>query len=180
MTVRDLITQLLDCNMDSEVLLCDDVEFEGEHGKMSGSVYGITKVDTSGYVFLRFDNRNHWKKWTEPCKDMGRYDPYTDSFVNDDCIRRQAAVEMVEGWWIGHTKDDDLATEIKKLPSVQPKAKTGHWINKMYDFKYCSAECDKCHQRALGFGSDNGWGYDYSFPDYCPNCGAKMESEDKE
>ena len=65
MTVRDLITQLLDCNMDSEVLLCDDVEFEGQHGKVSGSVYRITKIDTSGYVFLRFDNRNHWKKVKE-------------------------------------------------------------------------------------------------------------------
>ena len=62
MTVRELIIQLFNCNMDSEVFLCDSVEFEGEHGKMSGSVYDITGIDTDGYVFLNFNNRNHWKK----------------------------------------------------------------------------------------------------------------------
>ena len=62
MIVRELITQLLDCNMDSEVLLCDDVAFEDEHGKVSGSVYDITGINTSIYVSLNFNNRNHWKK----------------------------------------------------------------------------------------------------------------------
>lgn len=40
----------------------------------------------------------------------------------EDCISRQAVIELIEGWWIGHTKEDDLSTEIKSLPSVQPKA----------------------------------------------------------
>ena len=36
----------------------------------------------------------------------------------NDLISRRAVIELVEGWWLGHTKEDDLATEIKKLPSA--------------------------------------------------------------
>jgi len=39
----------------------------------------------------------------------------------EDAISRQAVIELVEGWWIGHTKEDDLATELRQMPSVQPK-----------------------------------------------------------
>jgi len=103
----------------------------------------------------------------------------------EDAISRQAVLDAIYDADCGYDRNfeldhgmcnkADLAKNVENLPPVQPKAKTGKWIDKMYDFKYCSAECDKCHQRALGSGSDNGWGYDYAFPDYCPNCGAKME-----
>lgn len=63
---------------------------------------------------------------TEPCEDMGRYDPYTDSFVNDDCIRRQAVMELPRyTTLIGEIVYLD---GIKALPSVYPKAKT-EWIS---------------------------------------------------
>ena len=63
MTVRDLIAQLLDCDMDSDVVLCDEIEIETENGKMDGSVYDIMSVEPDDeFTFFNFDNRNHWKK----------------------------------------------------------------------------------------------------------------------
>lgn len=62
MTVRDLIAQLLDCEMDSDVVLCDEVEIETENGKMDGSVYDIISVEAEAdFTFFNFNNRNHWK-----------------------------------------------------------------------------------------------------------------------
>lgn len=43
----------------------------------------------------------------------------------EDAVSRRAVVELIEGWWLGHTKEDDLATEVKALPAVTPTAK---WI----------------------------------------------------
>ena len=57
---------------------------------------------------------------------------------------------------------------IMKQPSIQPQEpKTGHWIvwnTDSYDWTY---KCDKCERIALKDSN------------YCPNCGAKMEREDK-
>ena len=41
-----------------------------------------------------------------------------ESQESDDAISRQAVIELIEGWWLGHTKEDHLSTEIKSLPSV--------------------------------------------------------------
>jgi len=38
----------------------------------------------------------------------------------DDAISRQAVIELCEGWWLGHTKEDDFVTEVRALPSVTP------------------------------------------------------------
>ena len=63
MIVRDLITQLLDCELDSDILLCDEVEIETENGKVDGSVYDIISVEAEAdYTFLNFNNRNHYKE----------------------------------------------------------------------------------------------------------------------
>lgn len=62
MTVRELISRLFDCEMDSDVILCDEVEIETENGKMDGSAYDITSIDPEcEYTFLNFNNRNHYK-----------------------------------------------------------------------------------------------------------------------
>ena len=44
----------------------------------------------------------------------------------EDCVSRQAVIELCEGWWLGHTKEDDFATEIRALPSVNPQKSS--WI----------------------------------------------------
>lgn len=81
----------------------------------------------------------------------------------EDAVSRQAVIELCESWWLGHTKEDDFATEIRALPSVNPQ-KTGHWID-----TGSGQECSEC--REIQYGYD-------SFRYFCPNCGAKMiESE---
>ena len=50
----------------------------------------------------------------------------------------------------------------------------GEWIDKQYWFGHCSAECSNCGERVDGKAEDTGFGYEYSFHNYCPNCGVKM------
>lgn len=91
----------------------------------------------------------------------------------DDAISREAVIELCEGWWLGHTKEDDFVTEVRALPSVAPQQRTGRWIEVIDEIdslgnKAWHHECSIC-------GSDkSGWGT-YK---YCPDCGTKMEVEE--
>lgn len=62
MTVRELITQLLECDMDKEIYVADDVVFENKDGKINGSMYNIDSIDEANYVYLNIDNCNHFKR----------------------------------------------------------------------------------------------------------------------
>lgn len=76
---------------------------------------------------------------------------YLNINVSDDEVKRNPDIVR-------------LCSDVGILEYMKPK--TGHWINKYHEvFKYY---CDKC-----GTGSD-------LRTQYCPNCGARMESEDKE
>ena len=56
---------------------------------------------------------------------------------------------------------------IKSLPSAEPERKTGHWIDTdNYYQRWKCSECG-CHTRDAE-------------PNYCPNCGAKMEMRNDE
>ena len=84
--------------------------------------------------------------------------------MSDDLISRKAAIEIA-GDRIGN---DYIVRMIRKLPSLQPKEKSGEWTevydadeNPLFGRKfYCSC----CHE----------WNK-YGQSDYCPHCGAKME-----
>ena len=91
----------------------------------------------------------------------------------DDAINRQAALDLaydmseIDG---EHFTEPCMVVDvedIRKLPSVTPQQKIGHWINNQNG----TFTCDIC-------------GCNHSKSNYCPNCGAKMvepqESEDKE
>lgn len=62
MKVKELIKQLLDCDMDKDIYVADDVAFENKDGKINGSVYSIDSIDEATYVYLNIDNRNHFKR----------------------------------------------------------------------------------------------------------------------
>lgn len=66
MTVKELIIKLLDCDIDKEICIADDVEFEDENGKCNGSVYDIKSIEEKHNVYLNFDNRNHRLKGASP------------------------------------------------------------------------------------------------------------------
>ena len=73
-----------------------------------------------------------------------------------------------------------MLSEVKLTIDAQPTANvrknvTGKWVEEEYGLGCCSATCSACREREDGWAVDNGWGYDYYFHRYCPNCGAKME-----
>lgn len=62
------------------------------------------------------------------------------------------------------------------IKGIVQEPKTGHWIEKDGfdgDVYYDCSECGESWITIEGTPWDNAW-------NYCPNCGARMESEDKE
>ena len=118
----------------------------------------------------------------------------------EDCISRQATInalwealheyenkiekqfidseELNVADWIQHRvfvqnmSDIDRQT-VLSVPSVTPQPKRGKWIPHIVNDKYESIDrdvCSECH--TCFYGERTG---DWK---YCPNCGAKMESEE--
>ena len=74
---------------------------------------------------------------------------------SEDAVSRQAVLDEV------NKKFNEINIILENLPSVQPKAKTGHWKKWEYSTRRCS-ECD-CIVT-----------HEYKF---CPDCGAYMIGE---
>ena len=80
--------------------------------------------------------------------------------MNNDLISRKAAIAFLQSipYIKEHPNMGELMKEwIEQIPSVQPK--TGRWIDD---------NCSECRQYVYHGDANN----------YCPNCGAKMESEE--
>lgn len=97
----------------------------------------------------------------------------------EDCISRKEAIKAMEDKAKGLKNLDTInglcgaVAILYDLPSVQPKPKTGHWIEKDGfdgDTYYDCSECGESWTTIEGTPWNNGM-------KYCPNCGAKMESE---
>lgn len=94
--------------------------------------------------------------------------------MNDDLISRQAVIAFLQSipYIKEHPNMGELMKEwIEQIPSVQPK--TGRWIE-TDDYDYDVWRCSKCEEY---FYFDEGTPQDNKY-DYCPCCGAKMESEE--
>lgn len=95
----------------------------------------------------------------------------------EDAISRQAAIETIDGWLKCNDYNNAerhimraVQSVLYDLPSVTPKQRTGHWEWRSYpttDPKQGDFFCTACG----GLGK--------AFYEYCPNCGAKMESEEQ-
>lgn len=63
---------------------------------------------------------------------------------------------------------------VEQAPSVNPQEpKTGHWII----YNYPGRECVYCSSCKEEYYEDDLYLGGSEFPNYCPNCGARMESE---
>lgn len=90
----------------------------------------------------------------------------------NDLISRQAAIDFIKDHsypvrYDGNSIEQGMTVTgieqaLNEMPSIHPKQKTGRWID-MDDHVMCSC-CGATH-----YGADK---------NYCPNCGAKMESEE--
>ena len=121
--------------------------------------------------------------------DMEYKDLTTKNDLGVDCISRTRAIDRLKlNFPISQGADNsrdrhrymqalaDLQA-IRELPSVTPIRPKGRWIDKQHLCGYCSAECSSCHKRSNGYVHDNGFSLEHKYYDFCPNCGAKMESE---
>ena len=91
--------------------------------------------------------------------------------IKDDCISRQAAIDMFQRlayddwnqgtsttWANAYSEAVDM---VRELPSVQPERKTGRWIEDGY--YNLPTVCSYC-----GTEGKREW-------KYCPNCGSHNE-----
>ena len=105
-------------------------------------------------------------------KDHGCEKWECDYSPKDDCISRQAVLNILDDMTKDYAKSNDFEkvngvawVKVQKLPSVNPQEpKTGHWILTDDDFVYCSECEDSYYPRPI----DASWYY-------CPHCGARME-----
>ena len=101
----------------------------------------------------------------------------------DDCISREAAIDALrdaENHAFNSYYKGLIAAHkiIANLPSVTltPKPKTGKWIEEDVFDGELVYRCSKCGEP---FWLESGTPKDNEY-NFCPKCGAKMESEDKE
>lgn len=93
--------------------------------------------------------------------------------MSNDLISRQAAIKNLAGIAKNCARPDPQMAlmgrciyMIENMSSVQPEQKPAHWYSPC---DYDPPEwCSNCHTRTR-------WAFDDG---YCPNCGAKMESDD--
>ena len=90
----------------------------------------------------------------------------------EDCISREAVYQTINFWEMRNSLHyfipkelNEFSSMIKDLPSVQPKPKTGNWIDReVYDADRW--KCSECGRTEM---------YKENF---CPNCGADMRGGD--
>lgn len=86
----------------------------------------------------------------------------------EDCISRADVLALAEkGTLVSNGNYKSVCKAINELPSVIPKQETGEWIplnykDEMWGYVYKCSNCGATEYK------DN----------FCPNCGAKMESEE--
>lgn len=81
-----------------------------------------------------------------------------------DAISRQAAIRIAKEE-CENGSYNDIPWKLEDLPSVQPIRQSGIWMETGDGKEKCS-ECGYSHRLMIP-------------KSYCPNCGAKMESEEK-
>lgn len=98
----------------------------------------------------------------------------------DDAISREAVDKYIARLLSGYLYDGErerleiFSAYLWELPSVTQKS--GKWIIKdRYYHDTITAECSECRREV----EMSAWTKEDMY-DFCPNCGARMESEDKE
>ena len=94
-----------------------------------------------------------------------------------DLISREAAFDEIIWNSDNGVIDAKVAIEaLRKLPSIEPERKPGHWEWVQYDYnpKFGNWHCSECRSIVIECADKNEKG-GISLYEYCPKCGAKME-----
>lgn len=94
----------------------------------------------------------------------------------EDAISRQAVLDATvkrNSIWnkITNSKGENLEEIISQLPPVTLQQKTGNWIV----YKGCEGKTRRCKCDRCGYETGD---YTWTNPNFCSNCGIKMESEE--
>ena len=102
--------------------------------------------------------------------------------MDNDTISRQAALRELHLLAIEALRKQRYdynaliticSNKLRDLPAIQPKQKTGRWIEQtdtQNDVYYVCSNCKEAFTLIEGTPTDNLY-------NYCPNCGAKIKSE---
>lgn len=100
----------------------------------------------------------------------------------EDCISRQAVLKLLSYDWSNRPAHKAVES-IRNLPSVAPKENTGKWIDDAdkidAQFGKHAYKCSECGKYAEYFVSGTEAWWDRIKPNFCPNCGVKMEVENE-
>ncbi len=104
---------------------------------------------------------------------------------DEDNVGKSVATAFQFGMALGfgekHDKIDRVMEEVKK--AVTPKEKTGYWIDDAdkidAQFGRHEYKCSVCGRIANYYVGGNECWWDIYKPNFCPNCGAKMEVENE-
>lgn len=123
-----------------------------------------------GYAQARFDYEQ------EPCEDAISRKAVLDAFWKLDVELRPSAI-------------DAILNMVNELPSVKPQ-RTGHWklVQRGKSIDICCSNCEKVRIKQYAYNytidqldkEDLEECFECADMRYCPNCGAKMESEVEE
>ena len=109
--------------------------------------------------------------YLEALKEIKRLKEALKQQPCEDAVSRHDALNCVTGNEVRYR----MVNDIRALPSVTPKEKTGHWVNAKVGKLFPSNDykCSECGN-ILDFDGVNCGRGDAN---YCPNCGARMVSE---
>ncbi len=158
--------------------------------RMSDEKRRVTMTNQEAIKILDEYKHCFWDKLYEPiCMAIKAL----EQEPSEDAISRQAVLEKqyrIDDSATLSTRDVVNVNDIEDLPSVNPQEpKTGHWIwivdespstpVSPYELNWAGWACDCCREQP---DNDSDWDDCDNPPkyNYCPNCGARMESEDKE
>ena len=89
--------------------------------------------------------------------------------MRDDLISREDTKQAIRHKFKTLAERCEINEVLNSMPSVQPKEKTGHWIEQedYGEIYYCCTICGEPYVTIEGTPKDNKM-------NYCPCCGAKM------
>lgn len=92
--------------------------------------------------------------------------------MSDDLISRQDTKQAIRHKFKTLAERCEINEVLNSMPSVQPKEKTGQWIDNTVAFY---RECSECGALVTNRMEKIFLHLEGKKLNYCPNCGAKME-----
>ena len=111
----------------------------------------------------RIDTWINEAKSVEPERNVDLTDKEIPIEEYTDCVRRKDVL-----WITKETGALETQSRVVKLPSVEPEGRKGKWIV----YEDCEGKTRTCTCNLCGYETGE---YTWENPNYCENCGAKME-----